>query len=117
MSDLTPISVEKTILALTTDIDNSAEATKEGHSRFLEAERNFDLAYARAYMAHEGPAHERRYAATLATQQERIDRDAAEVAHKFVEKSSRNLEKKLDAYRTLGTFVKQAYANAGRGEW
>lgn len=117
MSDLNPVSVEKTILEIVNDISQAILQGRDALAASLAANRAYDLAYARAYMRFDGAAHAKKYAAEIATEQERIDRDAADVAFRFVDKSARALEKKLDAYRSLGAFVRQAYAEAGRGEW
>ena len=117
MSELNPVTVEKTILEIVNDISQAILQGRDALAASLAANRAYDLAYARAYMAYEGAAHAKKYAAEIATAQERIDRDAADVAFRFVDKSARALEKKLDAYRSLGAFVRQAYAEAGRGEW
>jgi len=117
MSELNPVSVEKKILEIVNEISDCLLAGRDALTRSLAANRAFDLAEAKAYMAYEGPAHAKKYAAVIATQQELIDRDAADVAYRFIDRTARALEKKLDAYRSLGAFVRQAYAEAGRGEW
>ena len=117
MSELNPVTVEKTILEIVNEISQAILQGRDALAASLAANRAYDLAYARAYMAYEGAAHAKKYAAEIATEQERIDRDAADVAFRFVDKTARALEKKLDAYRSLGAFVRQAYAEAGRGEW
>lgn len=117
MSELNPVTVEKTILEIVNEISQAIIQGRDALAASLAANRAYDLAYARAYMAYEGAAHAKKYAAEIATEQERIDRDAADVAFRFVDKTARALEKKLDAYRSLGAFVRQAYAEAGRGEW
>ena len=117
MSDLNPISIEKTILEIVNDISDSLIKGRDALTNSLAANRAYTLAEAKAYMAYDGPAHAKKYAAVIATQQECIDRDAADVAYRFIDRTARALEKKLDAYRSLGAFVRQAYAEAGRGEW
>lgn len=117
MSELNPVSVEKAILEIVNEISDAIIQGRDALSNMLAAKRAFEQAEARAYMRYEGAAHAKKYAAILATEQEAIDRDAAEVAFRFVDRTARALEKKLDAYRSLGAFVRQAYAEAGRGEW
>lgn len=115
--EINPVVVEKTILEITNEISRLIIQYRDSLASSLAASRAYTLAYAKAYMSHIGPAHEKRYAADIATEQELIDRDAAEVAFRFVDRSSRAAEKKLDAFRSIGTFVRQAYQEAGRGEW
>ena len=117
MSELNPVVVEKTILEILNEISESPIECRDALANALAAKRAFEQAEARAYMAYEGPAHAKKYAAILATEQEAIARDAAEVAHRFIERKSRALDKKLDGFRSLGTYVRQVYENAGRGEW
>lgn len=87
---------------------------------YLEADHEYDIAEARAYLqARERgcPAHACEYEATLATEQERVKRDAAEAAYKLMDRNMKALMAELDALRSIGTSVRQAYAVAGRGEF
>ena len=117
MSELNPVAIEKTILEILNEISQSIVEGRDALANALAAKRAFEQAEARAYMAYTGPAHAKKYAAVLATEQEAIDRDAAEVAYRFIERKARALDKKLDGFRSLGAFVRQVYENAGRGEW
>lgn len=117
MSEWNPVSVEKAIVQVVDEIVSGISKSSETYARFLEADRAYDLALAKAYMRHDGPAHSKKYAAEIATEQERLDRDVADVSYRLVERTNRALEKKLDALRSIGVGVRQAYQEAGRGTW
>lgn len=117
MGEWNPVSVEKAIVQVVDDIAEGIKAASSAYEKFLFANHAHDLAFAKAYMGFDGPAHSKKYAAELATEQQRVDRDAADVAYRYVERTNRALEKKLDALRSIGVSVRQAYQEAGRGEW
>jgi hypothetical protein len=117
MSEWNPVSVEKAIVGVVDEIVAGIRKASDAHSRFLGANQEYDLAFARAYMKYDGPAHAKRYAAEIATEHERTSRDAADVAYRYIERTNKALEKKLDALRSIGVSVRQAYAEAGKGEW
>ena len=73
------------------------------------ADHALDLAFAKAYMAHEGPAHERKYAAEIATVEEREAKDVAEVAFKYAERNARALENELRATQSIGASIRSMY--------
>lgn len=117
MADWNPVSVEQTIGEIVNEIARGVAAASAAYDRFLKADHAYDIAFARAYMKYDGPAHAKKYAAELATEDERTARDAADVVYKLADKTNKHLESKLDAMRSIGVSVRQAYANAGRGEW
>lgn len=115
MTEFNPVLVEQTLIDIVGELDDALPKGRDALTNALAAKRTFEQAEARAYMKHTGPAHEKKYAAVLATEQEAIDRDAAEVAHRYMASLSRVLEKKLDAFRSIGASVREAYREAGRG--
>lgn len=117
MTEWNPVTVEQRISEIVNEIAQGVITATEAYDRFLKADHAYDLSFARAYMAYDGPAHAKKYAAELVTDQERANRDAAEVAYRLADKSNKALEQKLDAIRSIGVSVRQAYAVAGRGEW
>jgi len=42
--------------------------------------------------------------------EERMARDLADAEHRLMDRNMKALERKLDAYRSIGTSVRQAYA-------
>lgn len=85
---------------------------------FLKADQEYDLAFARAYLENnDRPAHERKYLAELDTKDEREARDTADAAYRLMDRNMKSIQSELDALRSIGTSVRQAYAVAGRGEY
>lgn len=117
MSEWNPVSVEKALQECSNEIVSSVPKSTDAYAEYLRADRDYDLAFAKAYMAYQGPAHAKKYAAEIATSEERVARDAAEVAYRYFDKLGKALEKKLDFLRSVGVSVRQAYQEAGRGEW
>ncbi len=112
---LNPVDIETAIRACSNRISNGVKVCSDAYAEFLEADRAFDQAYARAYMAHDGAAHEKKFAAELATGAERERRDAADVAYKYADRLARALENELRAWQSLGASVRSMYAVAGVG--
>lgn len=100
-------------------IETGVTMVDKAFRNFLEADRDFDVEEAKEYvrLGDQGiAAHERKYRCTLATVDERLTRDLAEAEYKLMDRNIKALERKLDAYRSIGTSVRQAYAVAGRGD-
>lgn len=117
MSDvLNPVAVEQAIRECANRIANGVKVCSDRYRDFLHADHDLDVAYARAFMAHEGPQTEKRYAAELATEAERAKRDLADAAYRYADRQNRALQAELDAYRSIGASVRSAYAVAGSGE-
>lgn len=111
MTDWNPASVEAVIQETSDRIEKGVVEVDKTYRDFLEKDLAFDVAEARAYLAcNDKPAHERKFHAVLATVDERMARDAADSMHRLMEKNMKALERKLDAYRSIGTSVRQAYA-------
>lgn len=116
MSVLNPVQIETGIREVADRIARGVAVVSDRYAAFLTAERAYDQAFARAYMAHQGPAHERKYGAELATEQEREARDVADVAFRYADRTARALESELRALQSVGASVRQMYGVAGRGE-
>lgn len=113
---LNPAQIEQHIRDISNRIAKSAGVCDERYRAFLEADRAFDLAYAHAYLKHDGPAHEKRYSADLATSDEREARDVADAAYRYADRLAKALESELRAQQSIGASVRSMYAVAGRGE-
>lgn len=114
MSDvLNPVDTEQAIRDHSDNIARGVRVVSNAHAAFVKAERDYDLAYARAYMAYEGAAHVKRYAADLATETERIARDAADVAYQHAKRTSKALEAQLMAMQSVSRSVVAMYNAAG----
>lgn len=116
MTDLTPVAVESHIRELTTRIAKSAGVCNTRYGEFLDADRAYDQAFARAFLAHEGPQTEKRYAAEVATGGEREVRDVADAAYRYADRLSRALQAELLAYQSLNKSLIAQFNAAGVGE-
>ena len=113
---LSPVDIETGIRDVAARIARGVSVCSNRYKTFLEADRDYDRAYAHAYMAHEGAAHEKKYAAELATQDEREARDLADAAYRYADRQHRALQDELRAYQSVGASVRAMYSVAGRGE-
>ena len=113
---MTPVAIERHILDLSNRIAKSAAVCNERYGAFLDADREYDRAYAQAFMEHEGAQGEKRYAAELATTGEREARDVADAAHRYADRLSKALQSELLAYQSLNKSLLAQYQVAGVGE-
>lgn len=111
-----PVEVEQKIRQISGRIANGVSVCDKTYRAHLEAQRTYDAAFARAYMAHAGAAHEKRYAAELATVDERERRDEADAAHRYADRQAKALTEELRAMQSVGASIRAMYATAGRGE-
>lgn len=113
---LNPVDVEAAIRTVSERISNSVKVCSQRYTAWKQADQAYDKAYAIAYMAHQGPAHEKKYAAELATEDERTARDSADAAYRYADRQSKALQDELRAYQSIGASVRGMYQVAGRGE-
>ena len=113
MDDWTPIAIEARLKEIANENARLIGMAQGLHLTYLTAVHDHDLAYARAYMSWTGPAHEKKYHAEIKTDAERTAMDAADVAYRHVERMLRGKRDELDAIRSVGVSVRQAYATGG----
>jgi len=113
---LNPVNVEQRIRDISARIANSASVCNDRYVAFLTADRNYDQAFAGAYMKHTGAAHEKKYQAELDTVVERELRDVADAAYKYADRLAKALESELRAYQSIGASVRAMFGVTGRGE-
>lgn len=113
---LNPVEIETAIREVSTRIAKGVTVCSNTYAAFLDADRMYDRAFAKAYMAHEGPQTEKKYAAELATGEERAVRDEKDAAYRYADRQSRALMEELRALQSVGASVRMAYSVAGRGE-
>ena len=116
MQPLNPVQIEQHILELTNRISKGIRVYSERYADFLEKDREFDRAYAHAYLKAEGSIKDKEKKAALKTIEERETRDVADIAYKQSDKLLRALDSELRAWQSIGASVRQQYAVAGRGE-
>lgn len=114
-----PVSVEKALRDILNEQAAGIITSRDAHEAFLKAERAAERAYARAYMAHQGPQTEKKVAAKIVPEviAAEDDRDVKDVAYKYAKDLADHLRGKLDGMRSIGASVRKAYENAGRGDW
>ena len=106
---LNPVQIEQAIRACADRIHKGVTIVTNAEAEFRQADREYDAAFARAYLAHNSAAHEKRYAAELATATEREVRDVAELAFKHAERTARAVEAELRAWQSVGASVRTMY--------
>lgn len=113
---LNPVDIENAIRGVADRIANSVKVCSDRYRDFLKADLEYDQAFARAYMTADGPAHEKKYAAELATSEERARRDVADAAYRHADRLAKALDSELRAYQSVGASVRAMYSVAGTGE-
>lgn len=111
-----PVSVEQRILAISNRIALSAGECNTRYKAFMQADAAYDRAFAVAYMGHQGPAHEKKYAAEIDTSQEREARDVADAGYRYADRLSKALQAELMAMQSVNKSVLAQYGAAGVGE-
>lgn len=111
-----PVRVEDEIRRVSDEIATGVAVCDQTYRAFLAADRAFDAAFARAYMGCDGAAHERKYAAELATTGERERRDAADAAYRYADRRAKALQDELRALQSVGASMRAMFAVAGVGE-
>lgn len=110
-----PVDVERAIRDVVNEIGLGVRTVSNALEAYRAAERAYDRAFAREYMAFSGPAHERKYAAELATQDEREARDVAEVAWRYAERVAKSQENELSGWQTIAKSIIAMFGAAGTG--
>lgn len=116
MTEINPVAIENAIRSCSERIAKGVVVCNDRYIAYLDADRTYDAAVARAYLEHDGPAHERKYAAELATVELRAVRDGADAAYRYADRQARALENELRAWQSVGASVRAMYNVAGAGE-
>ena len=111
-----PAVVEDAIRRCADRIAKSVTICGSAYEQFLTADREYDRAYANAYLNADGPAHERKFRAELDTTRQRQDRDVADAAYRYAERTAKAVEAELRAWQSVGASVRSMFGVAGRGE-
>jgi hypothetical protein len=106
---LNPVQVEQSIRTLANHIAKGVTVVSNAETKAREARRAYDLAFAHAYMDWDGAAHEKKYAAVIATEAELEAADVAELAYKHAERTARALTEELRAWQSVGASVRAMY--------
>lgn len=121
MVEWNPASVEQIINETSQRIEKGVIKVDQAYREFMELDLRFDVDEAKAYLRLREnpanyPAHELKYRTVLEVEDQRRTRNIGEAEYKLMDRNIKALERKLDAFRSIGTSVRQAYAVAGRGE-
>jgi len=111
-----PVVIEQKIADVSNRIAQGVNLADEKYREFLDADRVYDAAFARAYMTYSGPAHSKRYAAELETGAERAARDVADAAYRYTDRRTRAYQDELRSLQSINKSVLMAYQTAGVGE-
>lgn len=111
---LNPVDVENSISEIANRIAKGVAVVSNAYATFLDADRMYDRAFAQAYMAHKGPAHEKRYAAEIETGELRATRDEKDASFRYADRQSKALMEQLRAMQSVGASVRSMYSVAGR---
>lgn len=111
-----PAQVEDAIRLCANRIAHSVTVCGKAYDEYCTALREYDQAYAHAYLKAEGAAHEKRYRAEVATLKERTRRDIADAAYRYADRTSKAVVEELRAWQSVGASVRSMYGVAGRGE-
>lgn len=107
---LNPADIEQAIRETANDIARGVRVVSAAEAEAREKARIYDRAFAAAYLAAEGPAHEKKYRAELATAAERDAAEIAELAFKHAERTAKSLEAKLRAYQSVGASIRTMFS-------
>lgn len=113
---LNPVEVEAAIRQAAQTVYEGVDIVTVRLQEYKDADRQYDLDYAHAFMNHSGPQGEKRYQAEIDTTEARKARDVAEVAWKYAERRIKAAESTLSAFQTISKSVTQMYGASGRVE-
>lgn len=111
---MNPVTIEQQISKVVDEISKGVRIVTDAEYKAADLRREYDRAYAMAYGRAEGSIQDRKYAAELATIDQRGHAENAEIAFRHAQRTARALEKKLDALRSQGASVRAMYDVAGR---
>lgn len=115
---MNPVQVEACIQWCQHHMARGVGIVREFQKAWQVADREYDEAYAIAYMRHEGPQTEKRQAATIAPAviRARLARDDARLLWDHSQRTLRRLEKELSGFQSLNKAMGAAYgATTGYG--
>lgn len=113
---LNPVDIENRIRELANSISKGVSICSETYATFLDADHQYDLAWARAYLKTTGTVEARKAQVTLAVEDERDALNMADVAYRYADRNAKALESELRAYQSVGASVRAMYQVAGRSE-
>jgi hypothetical protein len=107
---LNPADIERHIQEISRRIHEGVKVVSGAERDAREKRRLYDHAFAVEYMKYDGPAHAKKYAAEVATTEQRATAEDAEVVFRHAERTARALENELRATQSIGASVRSMYA-------
>ncbi|MFD3426056.1 hypothetical protein [Nocardia fluminea] len=114
---LSPVQIEGRIREVANQIAQGVEESTRTYTEFQDAESEYNLEYAKAFLAATGAQYEKRYKADVATYELREKMNVAKIAYRHADRKAKALESELRAYQSVGASIRAAYKVAGRGEY
>lgn len=108
---LNPVEIEQAIQRIRQRIARGVRVVSDAERAAKQATRDFDLAYAHAFLDHDGPQTEKKHAATVDTIDQRDARDVAVLAYRHAERLAEGLQDELRAYQSLAKSVTGMYGS------
>jgi hypothetical protein len=112
---LNPVEVERVIRETSNEIAGNVRVVSEAEREARRQRVLYDRAYAHAYLAAQGPAHEKKYRAEIATSDERDRMEVADLAYRHSERQAKALEAKLRAYQSVGASIRSMFHGQSSG--
>jgi hypothetical protein len=108
---LNPVEVEAGIRKIARMIHYGIKIVSDAERDWRQKSAAHDRVFARAYCDHDGPAHEKKYAAEIHPDvvQARDQRDVAEWTYRHAERRQKALIEQLGALRSIGASVREMY--------
>ena len=106
-----PVDIERALQKVRNDINRGVRIVNDAEKVKREAQRVYDRAYAKAFIAATCAQTEKRYHAELATVVERAALDEAEVAYSNARSRARALTDELSALQSLGSSVRMMFGS------
>ncbi|NKY47971.1 hypothetical protein [Nocardia cerradoensis] len=110
-----PVAVEQRLADIDHLITRGVNTLADAYDKYATLKNQVEVETARAYVNHRGPAHEKKYAAILATEQLRAQLAVADAVYHRARWKNEGLTEQLKAVQSIGASLRSQYEIAGRG--
>jgi hypothetical protein len=100
-----PVDIERKIVEVKNRIAQGVSIVSSAEDEARRKRREYDVAYARAYLNAEGSIPDRKYKAVLATEAQREAAEVAETAFNHAKRTAEALEKEIFAWQSISKSV------------
>jgi cell division septum initiation protein DivIVA len=115
MADMTPNQIAANLISLGKELVALVKHFRDLELAAAEAKREYEVAYARSYMAAEGPVEDRKQAAIAETSDKRYMADLADREIAACKEAIKALHARIEIGRTLSATVRDEVKLAGVG--